>query len=376
VLPLAEIQRRGVPLEPGRVVWSALSKVGAKRRPRSDVLWPSVIERTSTLPAAKFKDPTTTAAGEPRAHVALEALATLWVNTGTLCNVTCRNCYIESSPRNDRLLYFRRHDLLAFLDEIERDRLGTQEIGFTGGEPFMNPDIIGMIDDCLIRGFRVLVLTNAMAPMMRRRPAIAELAARFGNKLGIRVSLDHYTAERHEDERGPDTFAPTMAGLRWLAGTGCRLSIAGRSMWGEDDAQARDGYAALLGGEGIAIDVTDPAVLVLFPEMDARADVPEITTACWSILGKSPADVMCASSRMLIKRKGAAQPAVVACTLLPYDAAFELGPTLRTASRAVALNHPHCARFCVLGGASCAPLTPDTTEADKASPAVLQLDSV
>jgi len=62
---------------------------------------------------------------------------------------------------------------------------------------------------------------------------------------------------------------------------------------------------------------------------------------------------MCATSRMVVKRKGAERPAVVACTLLPYDPQFELGATLGEALRPVALNHPHCARFCVLGGASC-----------------------
>jgi hypothetical protein len=92
---------------------------------------------------------------------------------------------------------------------------------------------------------------------------------------------------------------------------------------------------------------------VLFPEMDAQADVPEITTACWDILGKSPDAVMCSSSRMVVKRKGAAKPGVVACTLLPYEAEFELGATLAEAERPVRLNHPHCAKFCVLGGASC-----------------------
>jgi hypothetical protein len=87
--------------------------------------------------------------------------------------------------------------------------------------------------------------------------------------------------------------------------------------------------------------------------MEAGKDVPEITTACWSILHKSPRDVMCASSRMVVKRKGAARPSVVACTLLPYDERFELGHSLREASRSVPLNHPYCAQFCVLGGASC-----------------------
>ena len=87
--------------------------------------------------------------------------------------------------------------------------------------------------------------------------------------------------------------------------------------------------------------------------IDPRADVPEITTASWDVLGKSAGDVMCASSRMIVKRKGGERPVVVACTLLPYDQQFELGATLGKAKRSVHLNHPNCAKFCVLGGASC-----------------------
>ena len=56
---------------------------------------------------------------------------------------------------------------------------------------------------------------------------------------------------------------------------------------------------------------------------------------------------------MVIKRRGAERPAVLACTLLPYSPEFELGDTLAEAERPVTLNHPHCAKFCVLGGASC-----------------------
>ena len=91
---------------------------------------------------------------------------------------------------------------------------------------------------------------------------------------------------------------------------------------------------------------------MLFPEMDDTLDVPEITTACWGILDVDPNSVMCATSRMVVKRKGADSPAVIACTLLPYDAAFELGAALQDAEHYVSLNHHHCARFCVLGGAA------------------------
>jgi hypothetical protein len=93
--------------------------------------------------------------------------------------------------------------------------------------------------------------------------------------------------------------------------------------------------------------------LTIFPEMDETADVPEITEACWGILGKSPDSVMCASSRMVVKFKGGAHPTVIACTLLPYDPRFDLGPTLAGALGRVPLNHPHCAKFCVLGGGAC-----------------------
>src|SRR5260221_5550742 len=113
------------------------------------------------LDPAKFNDPLVTAKREERAHVDLKALETLWFNTGTLCNLTCRNCYIESSPRNDRLTYLTRGEVSGFLDEIERDALPTRLIGFTGGEPFMNPDIIAMLDAVLSRGLSALVLTNA-----------------------------------------------------------------------------------------------------------------------------------------------------------------------------------------------------------------------
>jgi hypothetical protein len=87
--------------------------------------------------------------------------------------------------------------------------------------------------------------------------------------------------------------------------------------------------------------------------MDARVEVPEITAACWGLLDTDPNTMMCATSRMIVKRKGASAPTVLPCTLLPYDSQFELGERLADADRRVRLNHPHCAKFCVLGGGSC-----------------------
>ena len=305
------------------------------------------------LPSAKFTHPDRTADGSPRAHVPLVALETLWFNTGTLCNLACANCYIESSPTNDALVYLAAADVGRFLDEIADAGLPTREIGFTGGEPFMNREIIAMLDDALGRGHRVLVLTNAMKPMRRHEAALLALRAEHGERLTLRVSLDHHTRSVHDAERGPGSFDAAIEGLRWLSDKGFRIAVAGRHLAHEEDAQARAGCAELFAAAGIAVDAADPAALVLFPEMDARADVAEITTACWQILGQSPADVMCATSRMVVHRKGERLPRVAACTLIPYDPGFDMGSTLAEAARSVSLNHPHCARFCVLGGASC-----------------------
>ncbi len=303
----------------------------------------------------KFSNPEFTANGQRRASVALDGLRTLWFNTGTLCNIACHNCYIESSPRNDRLVYITTNDVRGYLDEISELDWPTEEIAFTGGEPFMNPHMISIAEMCLERGFRVLILTNAMRPMMRKsvQDGLELLNSSFRDRLTLRISLDHYLDTNHDLVRGTGSFESSLAGMHWLAGVGIRMTAAGRTLWGESESESREGYHQLFKRNGFAIDAWNPAEMVLFPEMDGSLDVPEISDSCWKILGKSPNSVMCARSRMVIKRKGASKPAVVACTLLPYSPEFELGHSLSESVTPIRLNHPHCAKFCVLGGASC-----------------------
>lgn len=303
----------------------------------------------------KFQHKLMTADGQTRASVAFTDPKTLWFNTGTLCNITCANCYIDSSPTNDALVYISADEVDDYLDQLADRRWPVTEIGFTGGEPFMNPEIIEMTKRVLMRGYDVLILTNAMAPMMRpaMRAGLCDLVARFGEKLTLRISIDHYSQDRHDTERGKHSFSKTLTGMEWLRDTGIRMTVAGRTLWHETDEEARAGYAALFTKHGFEIDARNPADTVLFPEMDDTVEVPEITTDCWGILNKSPNDVMCASSRMVVKRKGADAPTVLACTLLAYTPEFEMGLTLKEAESDVHLNHPHCAKFCVLGGASC-----------------------
>ena len=336
ILPAEEQSATGRKLAPATVLWGEESPAASPRRaPR------------------RFADPLRTGTGEPHARVALERLETLWFNTGTLCNIACAGCYIESSPRNDRLAFLARADFDRFLDEARALHPELREIGFTGGEPFMNPGTPGMIAAALGRGYDALVLTNAMRPMQRHQAALTRLRAAHGGRLALRVSLDAPTRAGHEAVRGPGSFAPALAGLSWLAANGFRVSVAARLAPRAEEEEIRAGFAALFARREIALDAFDPAALVLFPELAVEEAPPEVGKTCWQALSDSGRTVMCASARMVVHRKGEAAPSVVACTLQPYEPRFDLGATLAAAARTVTLNHPHCARFCVFGAASC-----------------------
>ena len=303
----------------------------------------------------KFQDPFITAKGEKRAQVFFKSLNTLWFNTGSQCNIECANCYIASSPTADHFIYLTPGDMTPYLDELDTLGRTSIEIAFTGGEPYLNPQIIRLSEMALERGHRLLVLTNAMRPMMRPRvqAGLLDLQTRFPGQMTLRVSLDHFTAGGHDHERGSGSFAIAVDGLNWLTENGFDAHIAGRATFSESESTARTGYADLISQQGWKIDAANPAHVMLFPEMDEQIDVPEITTACWGILDVHPDSMMCATSRMVVRRKGEDRPAVLACTLLWDDVQFETGKTLQDSLGPVALNHPHCAKFCVLGGASC-----------------------
>ena len=317
-----------------------------------EVTSPSSFNRNS-----KFSNTYYTADGSQRAFVPLVKPDTLWFNTGTLCNITCKNCYIESSPQNDRLVYISAKEVQSFLDQIKIRKWPVETIGLTGGEPFMNFEIIQIIENILSRGFELLVLTNAMRPMMRPRitSSLLELQRKYGEQIKLRVSLDHFEEEKHDYIRGKGSFNKAIEGLVWLTENDFQVAIAGRMYWDESETQSRKGFAHFIADNGLKIDPYDPNQLVLFPEMDIAKVTPEITTSCWKILGKKPTDIMCSSSRMVIKRKNSTHPVVVSCTLLPYSSEFQMGKTLKEAEKPVFLNHKYCSQFCVLGGASCKP---------------------
>ena len=304
----------------------------------------------SNLLDNKFKDQKVTADGSNRAFIEARNIKTLWFNTGTLCNIECRNCYIESSPKNDSLAYLTFEEVKSFIDEAVDKNLGTNEIGFTGGEPFMNKDIMKMIDYSLRKGLKVLVLSNAMKPMLNRTKELIKLNH---SNLTIRVSIDHYEKEKHEEIRGKNTYDVMLQGLKWLNENNFNYTLATRLLWNEKEEDLRKNFGTFIKNNNLRLDTNSPKELVTFAEMDEKIDTPEITTSCWDILNKDPNDVMCSWSRMVVRKKNSKNPSVIACTLLPYADEFDLGETLTNSLQKIYLNHKHCSKFCVLGGSSC-----------------------
>jgi MoaA/NifB/PqqE/SkfB family radical SAM enzyme len=236
------------------------------------------------------------------------------------------------------------------MNEAKQERFSLSEIGFTGGEPFMNKDFPKMLTHAVKQGLDVLVLTNAMKPMLNKKEEILMIDR---DRLTFRISIDHVDKIKHEEIRGANSYEPMMEGLRWLRDNGFKMSLATRLMWDESEEETRKAFAKFILKNQLPIDAYSMKDLVTFTEMDIKKDTPEITTECWSILNKNPKTVMCSSSRMIVKKKGNEKLSVIACTLLPYDEAFDLGSSLKSSMQRIYLNHPHCSKFCVLGGSSC-----------------------
>ena len=298
----------------------------------------------------KFENKLLTSDNKARAFIQAKKIQTLWFNTGTLCNLTCKNCYIESSPKNDRLAYLSFEEFKTFVNESIQNEMGTKEIGFTGGEPFMNKDVFKMIKYALDNDFKTLVLTNAMKPMMNNKNQLFKLNHL---NLTIRVSIDHFTKHKHEQIRGPNSWEPMIEGLKWLSENKFNFCLATRLMWNEDEVTTRKNFKNFVKQYNLDLNTENKSQLVTFAEMDEKKDTPEITTECWDILNKNPDEVMCSNSRMIVKKKGDEKPSVIACTILPYISEFNLGNSLKESMKKIYLNHPHCSKFCVLGGSSC-----------------------
>src|SRR5437867_1989302 len=180
--------------------------------------------------------------------VALAHLDHLWFQvSGTLCNLTCTHCFISCSPHNRSFGFLDLDTVRRYLEESIA--LGVKEYYFTGGEPFLNPDMTAILELALRYG-PATVLTNATVfkddwlDRLRR----AEESSLYS--LEFRVSIDGFTAEQNDPIRGPGTFERALKGVRQLLAHGfLPLITVARTRDDQDDGTLVEGFLALLGAQ-------------------------------------------------------------------------------------------------------------------------------
>jgi molybdenum cofactor biosynthesis enzyme MoaA len=148
----------------------------------------------------------------------LVSLDTLWFQvSGTLCNLECTHCFISCAPGNHSHGMLTRGQVRERLDEAAA--LGVREYYFTGGEPFLNPEMTEILEDTLRQG-PATVLTNGILLTEERCRRLKELADASEYSLDIRVSIEGFTAEQNDAIRGRGTFEKILRGIASLAGAG------------------------------------------------------------------------------------------------------------------------------------------------------------
>ncbi|HUP62079.1 MAG TPA: radical SAM protein [Thermoanaerobaculia bacterium] len=279
--------------------------------------------------------------------VHLRALDTLWFQVaGTICNIECTHCFISCSPKN------HSHEMMSLAEIEERLAearvLGVREYYFTGGEPFMNRDMLAILEATLRQG-PATVLTNGMllrADVCRR---LRELFDASEYSLDIRVSLDGFDRESHDAIRGKGVWDRVMIGLRNLADVGLNPVITvTTAAEGVESAQGRTRFLELIRGFGFARPRLK--VLPLFrigaEETRTRAyeDWERLTRE--SLTDEEASVLQCSSCRM-VTSKG-----VFVCPILIEEPEARMGDTLKETLRPFPLRYGAC-HTCWVDGVTC-----------------------
>ena len=143
--------------------------------------------------------------------VELQKLDELWFQiTGTRCNLACTHCFISCSPHNTSLGFLERATVERHL--AESAALGVKEYYFTGGEPFLHPEIVPILRSALAYG-PVTVLTNGTVMTPKIVEELAQAAQSSLYSLEFRVSIDHFEEAQNDAIRGDGSFRLALRGV-------------------------------------------------------------------------------------------------------------------------------------------------------------------
>jgi molybdenum cofactor biosynthesis enzyme MoaA len=305
---------------------------------------------------------------DPKRVLGRPALEDLWVMQGSLCDLRCKHCYTASSPSNNRLEQIAFAELAPHLEDAAR--FGVRKIYFTGGEVFVNEDVLrGRAErndeflKSLARALEIApvdVLTNGRLHIRNHFETLQRLHERHSGRLTLRVTLESPDAQRHDAIRGRGTFAQTAETIRQLAGMGLPIVIAAERplLEGRTDAEIRNSYRSLFPGAAVEISLIENMLEMGHQLVTlARRGEPVhaevfVTTNCFAILSKPAEQLMCHFSRSIQKIDGELR--YYPCPVICDDPRFELGGTLEESLRRVYIAHKNCYDYCLKGrGATC-----------------------
>ncbi len=286
-------------------------------------------------------------ADSPRPCVPLEHLDQLWFQVaGTLCNLECHHCFISCSPRNRTFGFLKLDDVLPVLEEAAA--LGVKEFYYTGGEPFLNRDMVPILEHTLQYG-PATVLTNATVfrPAWLERLAQAEADSLYS--LEFRVSLDGFSAETNDPIRGAGTFERTMRGVEQLVQAGFLPIITATRTWPlEQEQEVIEQFVQVLKRRGY----TRPRLKILptihlgAETQRSRGYLPTERVTAEMLADYDLSRLLCHHCRIVTDR------GVYVCPLLLETPEARLGDRLQQALGAFAVTHGAC-YTCYVHGAIC-----------------------
>ncbi len=307
---------------------------------------------------------------EPKRVNGRPVLEDLWVMQGSICDLKCKHCYTASSPANERLEQISFAELRPHLDDAAR--FGAQKIYFTGGEVFVDREVLrgrAPRNEEFVQNLRyaleiapVEILTNARRYIRNYYELLGELRRRHGDRLRLRITLESPRAAEHDALRGRGTFAQTVETIAQLHSMGFVPVITAEKpfLTEQTDAEIRQAYEALFRAQGISIEVNlienvmEMGHQLVQLARQGRQPKPKVfvTTNCFSLLNKPPESLMCHYSRCVQKIEGVLR--YYPCPVIYDDPRFELGETLEESFRRVYIAHKNCYDYCMKGrGATC-----------------------